>query len=263
MKKYWALIRVVFLDQIEYPANFYYWLILSLFPLFVMSYLWLSVFRNQSSVAGFSLSSMITYYFLTLVISRLNSYTAFWLSDIIREGRLSAFLLQPINFLAYLLTRVMSRKFITFIISLPLILFVTWLLKDYLILPVSGFYFLAFLLNFLFSLFLFAFLGFILGLVSLWITQIGSLVYFYYTLLSFLGGSFLPLSFFPETFSKVLTFLPFNYLYYFPILVWLGKVSPLETYRGLSISFIWLMILYFIYKSLWSAGLRRWESYGG
>lgn len=263
MKKYWAIVRCVLQDQLEYPAEIFYWLFLTLIRLFVMSYLWLTVYQKNPRVGGFTLSSMITYYFLAMIINRLNSHTAFWISDMIKRGTLSGLLLRPFSFLHYVLVRTMSRKFISFGISLPIILLVYFLLRNYVVFPPKIFYVFSFFISVLLSITIFAFLGFTLGLISFWTLEIGSIFYFYYTLLEFLGGAFLPLSFFPKIFIVALDFLPFKYLFYFPITVYLGKTSISETITGLFIAFIWLFLLYLFYKFIWALGMRRYSSLGG
>lgn len=257
------MVRLVFQDQLEYPAEIYYWLFLTLIPLFVMSYLWLTVYQQNQVVGNFDLSSMITYYFLAMIINRFNAHTAFWIAEMIQRGTFSGLLIRPFSFLPYVFIRTMSRKFISFGISLPIIFLVFLLLKEYIIFPPAVFYTLAFLISLLLSITIFVFLGFILGLVSFWTLEVGSLFYFYYTLIGFLGGEVLPLSFFPRSFAIVLNFLPFKFLFYFPISVYLGRISYSETVLGIIVASGWLLAAYLFYKLVWFFGLRRYSSFGG
>lgn len=228
-----------------------------------MAFLWLTVYKENQQVAGFNLSQMITYYFLTMIISRLNSHTAFWISDMIKSGELSALLLKPFSFFQYVLLRTMSRKFISFGISLPVIISVFFILRNYILWPQSLFNLIMFIIFLLLSITIFAFLGFTLGLISFWTLEIGSIFYFYYTVLEFLGGAFLPLSFFPKSLLFILNLLPFRYLFYFPITVYLGKVSTYENFLGVFSGFIWLFVIYLFYKLIWNFGLQKYTAFGG
>lgn len=262
MKKIWAMFKFTLKDQIEYPAEIYYWLILTLIPLFTMAYLWLTVYQQREQVASFSLSTIITYYFVVMLINRLNSHTAFWISDLVRQGTLSVLLLRPYGFFNFVFTRSLLRKLISFSLSLPVIFAVGYLLREYIVFPSSLAYWLFFLLAVFLSICIFALFGFILGFVSFWTLEIGSIVYFYYTLLDFLGGAFIPLEFFPDTFRNILNLLPFRFLFSLPASVYIQRLTLSEALVGLSYGIVWLGVLAFIYRLLWNAGLKRYAAYG-
>jgi len=73
----------------------------------------------------------------------------------------------------------------------------------------------------------------------------------------------LPLSFFPGWLVNFLNFLPFKYLYYFPVAIFLGQVSLNEAVFGVAVSFAWLVVLYLSYKIIWFFGLRHYNVFGG
>ena len=48
-------------------------------------------------------------------------------------------------------------------------------------------------------------------------------------LLSFLTGQLIPLSFFPPLVQRIFDFLPFSSMVYTPVMIYLGKYSPVKT----------------------------------
>jgi len=263
MRKYFQVVRATIQDELEYPAGVLYWFFLDLIRLFLMIYLWLAIYRDNVQIAGFDLKSILTYYFLILVIYQLHAHVSFWFADLVKDGRISGYLLKPMSFLRFLILRTASRKIVELVLALPVIVLVFVSLQSYLVTPASFYHLILFGAAVSFSVILFIFLGFNLGLVSFWTLEIGSLFYFYYNLVEFLGGAFLPLSFFPGWLVNFLNFLPFKYLYYFPVAIFLGQVSLNEAVFGVAVSFAWLVVLYLSYKIIWFFGLRHYNVFGG
>lgn len=255
--------RAIFLDNLEYPGEVFYWLILAMIPLFVMSYVWLSVYRDTSQINGFSLSAMVTYYFVTMIVGRLTGHSAFRLADMVNDGKVSSILLRPIGLMRFLFFESFGGRLINLIISIPPIVFVYFLIKQYITFPQSSEIIFQFLLSVVGSVLIYYSLGFTLGLISFWTLEIGSIFYFYYGLANFLGGGLIPISFFPEQFKQVLSYLPFSYIYYFPASIYLGKMSDFQIWTGILICFIWVIFINFINIKILKMGIKKYSSFGG
>ncbi len=262
MKKYLALIKMVSLDQIEYPAEVFYQLSLALVPLAVATYLWLAVYQSGKIIGNFNLSSMITYYVVVMFLDRLLGHPAFWIADMVENGELSSFLVKPFHFLKYVFIHSLTRRVVNLVISLPVLTIALLILHQYLVIPTSPLTAILFGISCLLAIIIYFLLGTLLGLVSLWTLEIGSIFYFYYAALGFLGGAMLPLSFFPSAISKILTFLPFKYLYYFPAQIYLGNIPSTQIFSGFLIGGFWIIFLYLAVSLVFNTGLRRYSSFG-
>ncbi|HSW88404.1 MAG TPA: ABC-2 family transporter protein, partial [Candidatus Saccharimonadales bacterium] len=75
------------------------------------------------------------------------------------------------------------------------------------------------------------------------------------------GGLF-PLDILPHQIYVIFQLLPFAYLVYFPLKIYLGQLSALQTITSLGISFLWMFLLYFSVKLLWTRGLREYTAEG-
>lgn len=262
MRKYLGILRIVFLDNLEYPGEILYWLVLALVPLFIMSYMWLTVYKDQHQINGFSLSAMITYYFVTMVVGRLTGHSAFRMADLIKDGQLSALLMKPMGIMRYIFIQSFGGRAINLMTSVPLIIVVYLVVRQYIILPTEIIVYFQFLASVVGSVLIFYSLGFTLGLISFWTLEIGGVFYFYYGLANFLGGGLIPLSFFPEQLKNLLHFLPFNYIYYFPASVYLGHESSVQIWTGLAICFVWIAAINWINIYIFNHGLKRYSSFG-
>ena len=262
MRKYLALIKMVFLDQMEYPAEVFYQLSLALVPLAIATYLWLAVYKEGMIIGSFNLSAMITYYVVVMFLDRLLGHPAFWVADMVESGDLSSFLVKPFHFLKYVFIHSLTRRVINLVISLPLFTIALFVLRQYLVLPSDLSVIFLFGISCFLAVIIFYLLGILLGLVSLWTLEIGSVFYFYYAALAFLGGAMLPLSFFPPAVSGILAFLPFKYLYYFPAQIYLGNISTAQIIPGFLIGMFWIVALYLTVSLIFNTGLRRYSSFG-
>ena len=77
-----------------------------------------------------------------------------------------------------------------------------------------------------------------------------------------LGGAIIPLSFFPSILHKSFLCLPFQFMIYFPMRIYLDKLSPsqilLEFLKGGG----WIAGLAFLNRAIWKRGVRQYVAMG-
>jgi ABC-2 type transport system permease protein len=114
---------------------------------------------------------------------------------------------------------------------------------------------LAFLVGFFFEV--------CVGMVGFWFLEVTSLLYIVMTLNFFISGQMVPLNLLPSPWFKILTFLPFQYMAYFPAVVFLGKVKGPDLVAGLIAEAAWALAFLILARVLYRLGLRRYSAYGG
>src|SRR6185437_16323040 len=77
------------------------------------------------------------------------------------------------------------------------------------------------------------------GMVGFWFLEVTSLLYIVMTLNFFISGQMLPLDLLPPPWAGLLKALPFQYMAYFPAVVFLGKVKGNALAIGLVVELIW------------------------
>jgi ABC-2 type transport system permease protein len=117
------------------------------------------------------------------------------------------------------------------------------------------------------SLVLAFFIGFFLeaslGMLGFWILEVSSLLYVINTLNFFVSGHMFPLDLLPGFWPDALRLLPFQYLAYFPAMVFLGKTQGTELAWGLGLELAWAVFFAVLARLLYRRGLRRYSAYGG
>ena len=103
-------------------------------------------------------------------------------------------------------------------------------------------------------------LDFCIGMITFWLTQVRTFKYMLQTMILFFAGAMLPLDLFPPVLTTVAEFLPFRYLVYFPISIYLGKMgNPLPSF---GILIVWILVFFGLSRVLMSRGIKRYEAVG-
>ena len=101
------------------------------------------------------------------------------------------------------------------------------------------------------------------GMVGFWFLEVTSLLYIVMTMNFFISGHMLPLDLLPTPWSTILKSLPFQYMAYFPAVVFLGKIQGAELARELAFQAAWALAFILLAHWLYRRGLRRYSAYGG
>jgi ABC-2 type transport system permease protein len=182
----------------------------------------------------------------------------------IRDGSLKKYLIQPLDMVGYLLSYRAAHKcaYITTSALPYAALFAVChryfkgLLPD----PSTFLVYLATLvLGFLIGFFFEA----CIGMIGFWFLEVTSLLWVITTLTYFVSGQMMPLNFLPPFWAGVLEWLPFQYLAYFPAVVFLDKVNGPKLIKGLLIACAWVIVLALLTRWLYARGLRRYSAFGG
>ena len=261
MQKYWTVFRVNWQNALQYRGPTAISILGNLLHILVLLYLWNAIYQSEQSLGDYSLSDLITYYILQLLINGMVlSYISWQIGTEIREGSFSNFLIKPVNYLHYWFTINLSGKLFEGLMISVVGLIMAGVLADYITLPGN----LTTALHFAFAMILGAILAFefdfAIGILAFWLVQIDSFKYMLQYGMFFLAGALLPLDLFPMLFQQIAHALPFRFMVYFPIRIFLGKET--QPYEGFMIAGLWIVGLYFILQFGLKRGITRYEAVG-
>src|SRR5204862_7635086 len=98
--------------------------------------------------------------------------------------------------------------------------------------------------------------------VAFWADNVWTLNVMFRFASQMLGGFLLPLSLFPEWSRPALAALPFKYLYNFPAMTLIGRVSLAEWAAGMSIAIAWCFVIGGTSYVVWRRGTRQYTGVG-
>lgn len=266
-RKYYRVWRVSLAERMTYRADFLLGTFLRMLPMVTTILLWQAIYQGsgKTELAGFKYREMIAY-LLLVHISRMFSSMPGLASGIareIREGTLKKYLIQPLDLLGYLISYRAAHK-MTYIVTAALpygiIFFICRGFFD-------GFPPAPIMLAYLVSLILSFLIGFYfeaaVGMVAFWIMEVTSVLYIVITLNYFISGQMLPIDLLPEPWAGLLKLMPFQYMAYFPAVVFMGKVQGEDLAWGLGLEAFWAIFFALLARYLYRRGLRHYGAYGG
>ncbi len=274
--KYLNICRASLVERLAYRGDFLLGTFLRFLPVLTTILLWEAVFLGapepspgeEKKIATFTSRQMIAY-LLLIHISRMFSSMpglAGGISRDIRDGNLKKYLLQPLDMLGYLLAYRAAHKIayiVTSALPYALLFFVCRSTFDgFPPWPVMLAYIASLLMSFLIGFYFEA----MIGMAGFWLLEVSSLVWIVTTINYMVSGQMFPLDLFAGKYpwlAWVLHALPFQYLAYFPAVVFMNRLTPDQLMAGLLIQAVWVAVFIVLSRLLFAAGLRQYSAYGG
>ena len=255
LRLYWEFGRVGFVNTLAYRLRYFTGIITYFIYVSVYYFIWKAIYEHSASIEGFDFASLLTYVGVGWIIR------SFYFNNIdqelayqVTEGRLAMDLIKPVNIQAMYVARAAGESIFRLgLLTIPtaLMLFLVYPLRP----PASARHGAAFLVSVILSFFIVAAINFAVGTFALRLQSILGLLRAKFFLLELFSGLLLPISFFPEAFQKVFKLLPFEYISYVPMLIYLGKLNGGGLVRALGWQVFWVVVLLAIGDGLW-----RWSS---
>ena len=208
---------------------------------------------------------MMAYVFLVLIVTSfvMSAPSNDNVGGEISNGTLNNFLIKPIGYLRYWLTRDWASKLLNMLFAVFEFTLLYLLFRPQIYLSQSPL-----------QLFLGIILLIISSLIYYLITKLAVSVAFWtpenswgfmFTILVFmeiLSGNIFPLDLLPKSVMTLLQFTPFPYMVYYPIAILVGKLDVFNTIRVLIQALGLLTVCYFITIKVWRRGLKVYAAVG-
>jgi len=266
MKKYWRLFSVGIQNTLVYRANFLFRSVFGLIPLFATLSLWRAVYAGkQGDIAGYTLGSMISYYLVVTIVDALTAVTEddWQIAGDIRGGQLSQLLLKPLDHLAYRLTLYAAGRVVFVVCAIVPVGVFIFFHREHLVVPADALTFGAFLISLVLTAFLQFFISYTMALLAFWVLEVSTFIFILYSFEYIAGGHLFPLDILPPVLVKALHYTPFPYELFFPVNVYLGRVTGEALWKGLLIQFCWVAVAYLAARFVWARGVRHYGAVGG
>ncbi len=266
MNKYLQVFKISFQQEFVYRVNFVMWRVRNVLQIFLVFFLWDTVFAQTDRVVfGYDRSRILTYVFgLLIVRAFVLSALAAEVAGEVSRGELSNYLLKPVNYFKYWLTRDISSKVLNLFFATIEVTLLYFLLKPPFFLQTNLLSLGAFLISIITAMFIYFVLLFITSSIPFWLPEAGWGGHFLVSvvIVEFLSGALFPLDVLPQAVQNVLNLTPFPYLIFFPLQVYLGKITGLVLVKGILVSLFWAGALWFLMNSIWKKGLKVYQAHG-
>lgn len=225
---------------------------------------WNALLGDKSSFLGYSRQEMLTYVLLINVLRALVFTGRGWqLVGEISSGRISSYLVRPIDYYGYALALDLAQKTVHVVFAFLEVAILAVFIRGALFIPTRWETWLMFVLAAGLSSLIFFFMEFMISSLAFWTSESGGPLFCFELFLSFAAGAFFPLDVLPEALRRALSATPFPYMVYFPARVFLEKVSPTEAAKLIAIESCWLVVFIAAALSVWHVGVNSYAAEGG
>lgn len=266
MRKYFQIFKLSLISEFSYRFNFILWRVRNVLQILVVFFFWNNVFGGQNEdLFGYNKEKILTYVFGVLVLRAIVlSARAVDVAGEISSGNLTNFLIKPLSYFKYWFTRDIASKTLNLGFSLLEIVLLYFLIKPPIYIQSDPLTILGFLISLFLATVLFFVILFLVNCVSFWMPENAWAAQFLFIgiILEFLAGGIFPLDVFPKPFFSFLSYLPFYYILFFPLQVYLGKIEYFLMIKGISVSLFWFVILSFLLSKTWKAGVKFYNAEG-
>jgi ABC-2 type transport system permease protein len=263
MRKYLYGFKMYFLHSFNYRFDTVTGLVFGNIGLFIEILFWYLIYGGdmERTLNGFTLSSMITYYFVGGLFRRFIFGSDYM--GMIRSGSLGQILLKPYNIDIYTYFKNLSNSLTSMLpqtlfvlAAMPFIArFLTWNLS------ITNLIFLVVFL--IISTITSQLLKSILGYMAFWLENAEAVMWSLAVMLNLLSGMVIPLAFFPEWSVPILERTPFASWGYLPTAIYLGLFDVSKMIELLVIHSLWVVILLTLNRIIFKIGIKRYSSVGG
>lgn len=266
MRKYLYEFRLSLLCSFEYRFNTIVNLFFSNVGIIITLLFWGLIYAGSgnSNIQGFSLSDMVTYFILSSIFREfILSSSGFEVSNIIKSGKLSSYLLKPYNVnlsiysrgIAGVLTNIFPQILIVLLFLPVLASHMSWRLEVQNVFFVIVFLFISAASSHL--------LWSLLGYSAFILEDANSVMWLFAVLFNLVTGAFIPLDFFPTWAMRFLQFLPFSSWGYIPVKLYLNMYTLKESFIMLVVHCCWILLLLLFNKFFWKKGTKHYTAVGG
>lgn len=266
IQKYLYIFKSTLQEFMAYRANFFLE-IFGMMALFgAILFLWISVYSNSSNgvIEGYTLPEMLTYIiggaFLSSCI--MSTTQGDEIDEEINEGLVSNYLQKPLNVNFYWLSRDISRKVLMIFFGIVTFAVLFYIAREFLLPPAS--------LSIFITMAVFVAMGFILhfeifyitAIASFWLGRTWGFRFAIRVIMEIATGAVIPLSFLPGVWGDIIRFLPFKFLVYSPLQIYLGKLSASEIANEFLQFIAWIFFLGIAAWCLWRRGIKNYTASG-
>jgi len=264
--KYAKVFDIGLQNTFVYRWNFLLRSLFSMVPLAGTVLIWRSIFHERGAdVAGYDYRSMVWYFLLTVLVDNLITPTEdeWQIAADIREGQMSAFLVKPMNYLAYRLSLYGSYRLLYTIVTLAPVAAVVWYFRGAAVLPASALTWALSIVSLAMAGLIQFFIAYSLAMLAFWILEISTIVFILYSFEYFLSGHIFPLDIMPAWMQGPLRVMPFTYEMFFPISIFLEKTHGAALWSGLAIQAGWTLATGLAAVFMFRRGVRHYQAVGG
>ncbi len=238
---------------IKYRMTFWASIFNILIKLVAMGMVWKAVYGQQGNLIQYSEKQMLIYSTVSIALAQCMTWwdgPHMYALNSIKKGTIIFDITRPVNFMYQLFCRGSSVFFINIIIYFLPTIFLGNLIFD---LHMNfSLHIILFLISIILGyLILFGF-QMLLSLVSVITLELDGVLLFFHAVMIILSCEIVPLEMYPMFLQKLVSYFPFKYIFYFPLVVISERIDLYFFVNNLMVEVMWILAIYVFGIFFWS-----------
>lgn len=260
---YWEFVKKSFQARFIYRVNSYFQVAGSIIKLFVLISAWTALYHGKAQINGITLSDMISFVTINLVVAAVTySHMGEKIANRVNDGSIAMDFMKPINFKLYMIADDLGENlYRAAFTTIPACAFAAlfWGFRF----PDSPLRMAMFLVSLTNGLIIIMYINYIFGLAAFWFKSAIFVEWFLGALLELFSGTFVPLWFYPQLLLKMSMVLPFRYISFEPIAIFLGRTPMVNWFSVIATQWGWIVAIWVIDRIAWRMVQSRVTVHGG
>lgn len=251
-----------FQNQLAYRLEFFMGMINTIITIVVFICIYKALYGDAENVEGITFPMVATNFVISLGLSHAFAFDEMFLQNKLHDGSITNELLKPVNFKFRMLWENIGgslfKLVFNFVPAFVFGIFFTDLCGPKNIISLLGMCIsvvLGYLILWLIS--------FIVQTWCFWLFSVWGIITIKNVFVNILAGSMLPLWFMPSALRKIVSYTPFESVYFTPVRIYLGELTGREILFGMIVQMFWILVLYWIGNCFWKNGIRKLVVQGG
>lgn len=242
-------------------ANLFVWFLVGSIPSIALVIVWFAILGERQNINGFTRGDFIIYYiFMTVGWYIVGGKFGATVGNGIKNGIINTTLLKPYDVVLGQAIKEQAWKVLSILVAIPTTVLILYVFRETIHLQLSFEQSLLLIISLILGGINFAFVEALVGISSFWVIEIWPITHINDILQSLFGGRLVPLTLMPSTVLFITNLLPFKYMFYVPVSILLSK-SP-NPLLDIELQFLYIIILFFVYKLVWNIGIKKYEAIG-
>ncbi len=260
--KYFTIYKISLSNQLSYRMNFFLGRLRSVLIL-VLLYTLFSVLTSSSSFGGYTKTEFMTYIFLMHLLRSFIFGTQN--RDVAREindGTFSIYLIRPVQYFFAVYTRELAERCVLMICACIELGIFFLLIQPNLFVQSNIYTIFLFALSVVLAHILYALLSYFISLIAFWSREAMGPRFLFEWFLEFASGVYFPLSILSPLVFFFLKCLPFMYVLYIPIQIYLGKITPEKLLPSIGLQAVWIVFMISVILLTYKKGIKKYSGEG-
>tara|TARA_B100001250_G_scaffold402871_1_gene416573 strand:- start:599 stop:1414 length:816 start_codon:yes stop_codon:yes gene_type:complete len=270
LSKYFSILRINWINALEYRGNALIGLFAILSGLFIEYQIWSLIFESKNTsviqMSGdareFTFNQLIVFIFLSIIVGQLKSS---WITSSqmileIRQGLINKYLIRPISYFWYHFMMFIGVNSLYIIVYTILLMIIVFIYPEMLFQKSASI--IGFIISLLLSIYISYCIYFIMVCFSFWFGEVRSIVVAYNLGMLMISGQYIPIRLFPEQILDIIKWTPVPYLVDLPVSIATGITIYSEWTYQIGIASLWCIILTIMSSLIYALGIKGYEAYG-